>query len=177
MSAYIVNIDHIDYLVTAVSRLGADLHQRLRVENDPALRTFGAEPKPETLTVNLYGGYPLWEPEYDETTLGRLLLAENIRAVAHRYPDDAPGQLPGEIPNPDPMTYVHRHVPWDRITPAGVAMAVKCWRYQTSEIDDHAQSLAWKVMDELYEMAVAAMIRAADPNTWNWDRKVVIGAR
>lgn len=167
MSAFIVNTDHIDYLVSAVGYLGTALHSRLRVENDPGLRAFGAEPRSEAVTG---GPVPYWEPEFDATTLGRLLLAENTRSVAYRYPEDSPGQRPGPIPNPDPHTYVHRPVPWDLITPAGVALAVRCWRYQCEQIDDHAQSLAWKVMDELYDMAVLVMVRSAAPDTWNWAR-------
>lgn len=169
MSAFIVNVDHIDYLVTAVGKLGADLHMRLRVPDDTTARVMGAVLSPTAVTDSRNLG-PMWEPEFDTTTLGRLLLTENIRSVAYRYPEDAPGQWPGPIPNPEPDTYIHRPVPWDQITPAGVVMAVKCWRYQSDQIDDHAQSMAWRVMDELYEMAITAMIRTADPNTWNWTR-------
>jgi hypothetical protein len=167
MSAYIVNVDHIDYLVSAVGRLGADLHRRLHVEHDPALRGWETDFSPAAIRQGAFG-HIYWEPEFDVDRLGRLLLAENIRSVMARYPgvDD----LPGPVPTPEATTYRHTSVPWEQITPAGVIVAVKCWRYQTCETRDHEQSLAWRVMDELYDMAVQAMISSQDPDTWNWTR-------
>jgi hypothetical protein len=171
MSAYIVNVDHIDYLVSAVGKMGRDLHTTLWVDYDPGLRGHG-EVENVALAVNPYTDNPRWEPAHSPTTLGRMLLAENIASVQARYPDDEPGNLPGPVPNPTPDTYRYTPVPWEQISAAGVIQAVRCWRHQTCEHDGHEQSLAWAAMTELHDAAVLVMVGESNPGTWNWSRPV-----
>lgn len=112
MSAFIVDVAHIDYLLTAALEWG---------RRDPLRYTFGA-------------GWHEWEAITLDTAdrVGADLLRENVASVSYRY--DAPlGNLPGTVPNPDPAAYVYRRVPARRITDAQVAKAIACYEYQSSE--------------------------------------------
>lgn len=72
MSAFIVGKEHIDYLIDC-ARAGR---------------------YPVSYWQGGYGAKEL-DPRVDDDLIGRLLWVENVKSVAHRYPNDKPGDWPG----------------------------------------------------------------------------------
>jgi mannitol-1-phosphate/altronate dehydrogenase len=112
MSAYIVDHDHIDALLTFAlcKSYGRGV---VYTANETLI---------EIVSTNA-------------TEIGRILLTENERSVRHRYPDDAPGDLPGSI-GEDAASYLfHRY---ERTpSPLVILKACECFDYQACETDDY----------------------------------------
>lgn len=118
MSAFVVSTTHIDALLTCAYR-----HVYANGEH-----------------------YDLRRVE-DATTIGRILLAENIRSVTHRYPQDA---------HPDPTTYHFTLYPHYPMSSVAALKLVDCLAYQSNESDDWEQTEAHKILNQL----TAGFIRA-----------------
>lgn len=131
MSAFIVDVDHIDALITAGLAFGRDLdpvtwyHPAITDDlTDLADRT-------HRLTPETAG------------RVGAMLLAENARSVNHRYDTD-------EWEEP----YVYHAVPGEP-DPVVVLKAIRCLEYQSCEHPEWPESEAFAFCDALRHKAIA----------------------
>lgn len=171
MSAFVVGTDHIDYLVTAAAvaarhpyGLGIVLVTDVQAEH---IRAMGGA---DALS-DAYGEIA-WHPEQNLPALGRVLLWENTRSVATRYPDDEFDQLPGPVPMVTPGQYRYMNVSPLLVHPAQTIRAVECWQYQTCEYDGHDQAPGWKAAEVLYRAAVRDLVGDLADLQWEWARPV-----
>lgn len=140
MSAYIVDKIHIDVLVSAGIAFG---------DNGDGIR-WDASPNPSL-------------PDFQHVTpesvnrVGRMLWAENLASVAHRYPHDVSGQRPGpaDFTDSDVETYRFERVN-GFITPLPVLAAIASYEYQSNEnVMDWHNSEARRYCDGLRLAAIA----------------------
>ena len=127
MSAYVVDRNHIRYLVEAARRPAAGNHDRV------FCYSYGSP-----------GNYQRGEVSpYDRDALdraGTMLWEANIHSVLYRYQDDTRQTMPGPIGE----DYTYRHVPVDHsmygdlFHPGHVFAACDCYEYQSCE-----DSVAW----------------------------------
>ena len=89
---------------------------------------------------------------FSHATLGALLLAENVRSVRHRYPNDPPDRT-------DP--YRFRPVDPDRLRLDWVITQCRCLMYQSCESPDYDTTLARAITAEIAEHAIDLMIDGA----------------
>lgn len=170
MSAFVVGTDHIDYLLTAVAQvarqpygLGTVVVTNAQAEHIRAMG--GAE------ALSRYGvDAHAWHPEKHLTSLGRVLLAENIVSVHARYPDEQFDDLPGPRPMVEALDYFYASVPAHLVHPAQTIRAISCWQYQTSEYDAHEQAPGWQASEVLYRAAVRDLIGDRTDLQWEWAR-------
>jgi hypothetical protein len=148
MSAYIVSHDHIDALLTFATA------------NDP--QSFGP------VSYRLEPSGNLREMTQDKATeIGRILLAENERSVGHRYPGDAPGDLPGA--GEDVTSYTFR--PWAKTpAPIDVLKGCDCFDYQACETDDYRQSEAYRIVDAIRHRAISRLPGYSKASGWEFRR-------
>jgi hypothetical protein len=167
VSAFICDLRTIDYLV-AYARRKRDLRPVLdtpqRDALPPTLRLLASPIViTDTSPVRCYH----W-PVDDADATGRLLLAENIRSVRYRYPDDAPDELPGPVPTPqaDAYTFNPRGLPAE-LDPAWVIRAADCLRYQSCETPDWPETAACTILEAIREAAIGALVaRAGASEVW-----------
>ena len=124
MSAYIVDKEHIDYLVFT-----AKTWRAMRVHHNGQ-----------------------WH-EMTPRELGQMLWDENTRSVEHRYPSDRIDQLPGTIGDA-PYIYDASPKVWARLDPVQVLKALKCYEYQACEHDGWKDSAAKWFTDALASEAI-----------------------
>ena len=129
MSAFIVSEGHICALIAACH------HPRNLVQWRGESGTF-------RFRTTDGSTYCCLDPE-SQDAVGRMLLAENIRSVAYRYPRDVPGERPGPVPNPEPDLFQFRS-PKRRPTPVEALRLLGCYEYQSCEREDWEQSEAWR---------------------------------
>jgi hypothetical protein len=143
MSAFIVGHDHIDALLTyAVDRRTSYWTGKARID---ITRATAEE-------------------------IGRILLMENELSVRHRYPDDAPGDLPGTI-GENAETYKFRPF-MARLTPVVILKACNCFDYQACEHDGYRASMAWKIVDAIRHQAINDLPGYDGADGWDITRKV-----
>lgn len=125
MSAYVVDRDHIRYLVQAVSQWEISWY-------------FDGEHH----TANTYS---------ERNTLGQMLWDENVKSVSHRYPDD-PFDLPGRIGD---APYLYREdLPLvGNIDPVQLIKACHCYQYQSCEHEEWGSSEACAVIESIINTA------------------------
>ena len=81
------------------------------------------------------------------------LARENIRSVAHRYPNDKDGDRPGpglkdaDIEEAAAIYAAHFVVNPQRLKPVQVFKLIECVDYQCCETDDWKDTLAWRQLD------------------------------
>lgn len=138
MSAYIVDKNHIRFLVEAANSW------RLATYNDLNFRWF-------------------WRDEWHELRYGEseraaevanMLWLENIRSVSHRYPNESSATLPG----PKHQDFVlapgdFGQVIFDQYEPAQVLKSCDCYEYQTCEHDEWEESEAYAFIQALRHRA------------------------
>lgn len=114
MSAYVVSLPHINALVEAAQRPGKD--------------HFGP--------VSWYWGNPSRsrKAEWNEgDSIGKMLLAENIKSVAYRYREpETSNELPGPIPLPTVEGYTFEH-PRISLGQVAILKALDGYEYQSCE--------------------------------------------
>lgn len=76
----------------------------------------------------------------DADDVGRMLLAENIASVAHRYADDTFDELPGPVRKTRVEDYRYRYP--GRFDPVTLLKAIDCYAYQSCEHPRWAYSKA-----------------------------------
>ena len=121
MSAFIVNIRHIDAILTAALELPPYQRPfRWLAAGDPEDTDYQpGEPWGPTAVANLTARSRTATLE-NASNIGRMLLFENMRSFAHRY------NCKLDIP-----VYDYHHGP--KLTPVEVLKALACYEYQTCE--------------------------------------------
>lgn len=155
MSAYIVERDHIRYLVEAALKL--------RLGHHPGHGPFSWYWNGDRRTLPA--------GDYERACeVARMLWAENIASVAHRYPNEPQNDLPG--PAGESFEYTE-HRPWDcNIDPVQVLKACSCFEYQSCEHEGWKTSEALAFVDALVWEAISALPGYADA-AWGAPRKPV----
>jgi len=153
MSAYIVGHAHIDALLTFATA------------NDP--RSFGPisyrlEPSGNSVEIT----------EHNATEVGRILLTENERSVQHRYPGEAPGELPGSD-GEGAASYMFQR--WEDAnglapSPTAILKGCDCFDYQACETDDYRQSDACRIVDAIRHRAISRLPGYSDADGWEFRR-------
>ncbi len=86
--------------------------------------------------------------EEDLTKLGRLLLAENVRSVAHRY---------GELPETSRATeYVFKRQ-YKTLKPVALIKLCEGLEYQSCETEDYYQTDAWVKLKWIYSSFISLL--------------------
>lgn len=145
MSAYIVDHDHIDAL------LSYSIQQQVRYT------------VPETnacveITLN------------NATEIGRILLDENERSVRSRYPGCCDDELPGTI-GQNAACYKFRRWP---VPGDAMAMLKACdgYDYQACETEDYEQSLAATIIRAIRKWAISRLPGFSESPGWHMHRPV-----
>lgn len=138
MSAYIVDRDHIRYLVSAAVRLDRD-----------ALRWFHA---------NVWHELPTRDRER-ASQVGQMLWDENIRSIEGRYPGTKgkPDRMPGKSDD-GMLVYSHASGDWPGpIDPVQVLKSCNCYEYQSCEHEEWSASEAHAFIEALRARAVRTL--------------------
>jgi len=145
LSAYIVDHDHIDALLSY--GIEHDVRYVIRESN---------------ACVNIC--------RTNATEIGRILLDENERSVRYRYPDCDVDELPGTI-GQNAATYKFRR--WPTLLPAlTVLKACDGFDYQASETPDYETSLAAIVIRAIRKWAITRLPGYSDAPGWSMHRPV-----
>lgn len=144
MSAFIVGKEHIDVLITAAVR-----------QRHGGLSYYYPGPS---------GQLALYRVDYTNADeVGAMLLAENIKSVWARYPNEERDTLPGPIPTPEPEAYIHR----DKILPAvAVLKALACYEYQSCETGDEWRASRAHAFCDALRHAMIAMLPGYEDAAW-----------
>lgn len=95
--------------------------------------------------------------------VARGLARENIRSVAHRYPNDVSGKRPGpglkdeEIEEAAALYAAHFLVNPPGLAPIQIINLCGCVDYQSCETDDWKSTLAWKQLDRIKDEAITCI--------------------
>lgn len=145
MSAYIVDHDHID-----------------------ALLSFGIQQNIRYVVRETQSCVEI--TKQNATEIGRILLTENERSVRCRYPDADANELPGTI-GEDAAKYKFRYwpAPGDAMV---ILKACDCFDYQAGETDDYDLSLAAVIIRKLREYATSRLPGYSSSPGWNLHRPV-----
>ena len=148
MSAYVVDLNHINYLINAALEVGE------------GYQTFSFYHKD---TSGILQHYELTTDSASE--YGQMLLDENIRSVSHRYGNDdgIPEQLPGPIDQTEVYIYNWNH--YDGYRPVQVFKAIRCLNYQSCEHNSWEDSQAFAFLDAL-TIATISRIQGYDSAEW-----------
>ena len=158
MSAYICNPRHVDYLV-------AYAHRYRRQGNAPhvTLREGERETLPEAAQAAIRPGNVEWQSpdtlmlgELSADVLGQVLMTENVRSVRYRYPNEGDDTLPGPCDQSRIFQYTFRPIPNDLRSDWALS-ACRGWKYQSCETPDHADTLAWRIVEAIEQQAIRAL--------------------
>lgn len=149
MSAYVVDPEHISYLLQAA------------IERN---RPYGV----------YYGPY---EPDnrigyHNANRIGAELLAENIASVNHRYPDCALDDLPGPIPTPSAADFQYRHSQYVNLDPVNVLKAISGYEYQSCEHPAWETSNAKEFCDRLRHAMIDRLPGYDESPYWSVTREM-----
>jgi hypothetical protein len=145
MSAYIVDHDHIDALLS----YAIEHNVRYVVR--------------ETETcVNI--------SKINATEIGRILLDENERSVRYRYPGNDEDELPGSI-GQNAASYRFRKWP-EKLAAMTIVKACDGYDYQASETNDYEQSLAATIVRAIRNWAITRLPGYSDSPGWHMHRPV-----
>jgi hypothetical protein len=134
MSAYIVDKNHVIYLVDAAmnSERGAS-----------TFRWYSGE-RPN------YNRGELPKGDYDRAAeVANMLWRENIKSVSHRYPHESSATLPGPIDHETIEPRDFRGIRWLNFAPVQVIKACHCFNYQSCEHDAWEASEAKAFIESL----------------------------
>lgn len=146
MSAYMIDREHVDYLIAAALHYG---------RRGGAFRWYWEAPNGEGLVS---GELPTGD-KARASEVGRMLWRENLRSIHARYPDtiDNPENIPGPC-DEDFGAYTYTH-PGRllSIDPVQVLASVKCYAYQACEHEGWKASEAKTFADALKDAAINAL--------------------
>lgn len=139
MSAYIVDLDHILYLI------GAAMHPKLNQHGSSFSYFWDGQRR----------AMPLGD--FDRAAeVANILWQECARSVGHRYPTGSSKDLPG--PNGGIREIIARDIRnLDTLNPAQVFKAIDCYSYQSCEHDQWKNSEAFAFCEALREEACRAV--------------------
>ena len=146
MSAYIVDKEHIVYLVQAAMSRAMNPHGGSFSWVWDCDRETGVY-KRDTIACNDYA---------HAAEVGNMLWLENVKSVSARYPGESSGKLPGPIGGSfviESADITH----WPQIEPVQVLKACDCYAYQTCEHDEWKDSQAHAFIERLRSAAVHAL--------------------
>lgn len=137
MSAYIVDKNHIVYLVSAATS---------RTINRHGCRWFHGEKWLE-----------ITPGDYERCAeVANMLMLENIKSVSHRYPNESSATLPGPNDKAEcvikALDFARGH--WDRFDAVQVLQSCNCLAYQSCEHDEWEQSEAYAFLESLKASAI-----------------------
>lgn len=142
MSAYVVDRDHIRFLVAAADRL-----------RPFANCTFNWYSKDKGRRLSL-------RQDMDLSEFGQMLWDENIKSIVAKYPDckGEGGELKYEnMPGPIGEVFLYQHpreLGWSHIDPVAVLKACSCYAYQSCEHDEWEESEAHAAIMSLEHTAI-----------------------
>lgn len=145
MSAYVVDRDHIRFLVTAAQRMNPRYTGRF---------SWWSEAKQTRVSLG---------EDMNPSDLGQMLWNENILSVTHRYPDckDADGTVKYDrLPGVTNEVYLYQHPlaqGWGRIDPVAVLKACSCYEYQSCEHKGWEDSDAHNVIESIRSVAISSL--------------------
>lgn len=146
MSAYQVNKDTIDLMVSVISDWGSRSLGR-------SIYTYGTPPADHELLeqTEIRDGYNITRGELTEAdALGRELIDANVRSLATRYSDGV------EMCSYYAESYTWQRVDRDQCSIPRAMGAVNCYRYQACEFagwrGSFADELSQRVLDRLVDM-------------------------
>lgn len=141
MSAYIVDHDHIDALISYA------------IKREVWYRANGTSIK---IT------------EDNATEVGRILLDENERSVRYRYPALTPNELPGTI-GQNSASYEWR--PWREPLEALVILkACDGLEYQCDNTDDYPESVAASIINAIRKREITRLPGWSESPGWSLER-------
>jgi len=140
MSAYIVDHDHIDALLSYA------IEHRARYT---ALQSCV-----EITALNA-------------TEIGRILLDENERSVRCRYADCSPDELPGSGQESASYNFRPWSKPLQALT---ILKACEGFDYQACEADNYDQSIASNIIDAIRKIAIYRLPGFSDAPGWSLSR-------
>jgi hypothetical protein len=154
MSAFVVDNRTIDYLVTWVHRHSSSRCGPICTKPVPEWRT--VDDVPEPLRDYIDGPHAWSEPgkfslrvgQMHPTDIGKILLAENVRSVAHRYG--------GRLDSPElsaAVDYYFRPVMQD-LLPGWVVKSCACLDYQSCETEEWPSTVAHAIMEAIKSDAI-----------------------
>lgn len=140
MSAYVVDENHINYLI----------HAGLTLQRQYGLRwVWNVNRKAGT-----YESGQLTRENAEE--VGQKLWDENIRSVEFRYPDciEDRERMPGPV---DCNFDFHYRIRLDAVDPLQVLMSCACYRYQSCEHHEWPESEACAIIEALEDKAISCL--------------------
>jgi hypothetical protein len=144
MSAYIVDKEHIVYLVSAaMSR---------RITHYRAFSWYWKD------APQIQDRHRKLEGDHEQAAeVANMLWRENIKSVSHRYPNESSSTLPGPI-NTD-WTVEAADFRFASLTPDPVQVlkSIACYEYQTCEHPEFEQSEAYAFVKALESAAIGAL--------------------
>jgi len=146
MSAFVVNKEHINAMITA----------GLNVRYKP-LRWWH-NGKPHTLTHD------------NASTIGEMLLQENVKSVSYRYEDSEITNLPGKVNAEWIIPFIYRYT-YAVPTAVEVIKIIQCYEYQSCEHDEWELSSAKSFCDALTK-AQFDRLPGYDDAPWGWDKPI-----
>lgn len=176
MSAWVCDKEHFDVLVKAALH-GASAQNTMSGVRGPI----------SWWQVDEAGAFAGWRRLYtverddtDEMTpsaFGQMLVNENVRSVAYRYPDTNPdeGNMPGPVDAYYMGPYVYRD-PGFTPTPGQVFKAIDCLDYQSCEHPGWRTSEAYAALASLRD-AYCQQVDGYDDAPWGFDARNLNTAR
>lgn len=147
MSAYIVDKEHILYLVQAAM-------------SNTIARSFGVSwVWNRNEQAGTYERNEIRQTQYDKAAdVANMLWRENIKSVSYRYPGDkTSGTLPGPVGGSLIVTKRDFLHPFNRFDPVQVLKSVSCYEYQTCEHPEWESSEAFAFCQALRHAAIDAL--------------------
>ncbi len=145
MSCFIVDHAHIDALIDIASQYG----------NSNTL--------------------PRLKEAYDDNSLGKLLLKENLKSYHHRY-KDSPHILAESL---DEMIAGenYRYIgTGHKFTPREALQVLDCYRYQLAEYEDWDETPVASFILRLREMVIDRAIPPLKEHLWSWTKRKKVAA-
>lgn len=172
MSAYVVNVDTIDAIVSAArqypgqtglswARLFPGKQPKAGYSHHKFSRYASDDEAPETFNPN---------------TIGRELWTENLRSIHHRYPDTVEvdgGEIPGPLAFSEADVIRYEYGPGSRVVdvdPLGAIGAIRGYRYQACEHPEWHYSIAEAFTGALRDIIIDWMIDRTGANGWTVDQ-------
>ena len=109
--------------------------------------------------------------------VARGLARENIRAVAHRYPDSESGDRPGpylkdeEIEEAAALYAAHFVVHPQGVSPIQIIKLAISLDYQCAETDDWKDTLAWRQVEWIKNAAIRCL-NGYEGADWSFDKPI-----
>lgn len=135
MSAFMVDREHIRYLVSAMKSRGVTIHG--------------------DFSYYWRGKRRVVKDQEDLSRIGNVLWSANLKSIHARYPDTI--AKPGNIPGPIGETFIYAHLQVDGTNPMQVLKAISCLRYQSCEFKGWELSEAAAVLRSLEQAAIRAL--------------------